>query len=54
MEIKKSFERDPTNLKENLGAKLLNAPKNLENFDVGMQFQLKMLEFMDFLNQKLM
>ena len=35
------------------GAKLPKAPKNLESGDVGLKFQLKMFEFMDFMNQEL-
>jgi hypothetical protein len=47
------IERTPANLKENLGARLPNAPMSLKNHDVGLTFQLKMLEFMDFLNEEL-
>jgi len=44
---------DSANLKESLGARLSNAPMNLESCDVGLTFQLKMLEFMDSMNQEL-
>jgi hypothetical protein len=40
-------------LKRNSGARLSNAPESLENGDVGVRFQLKMLEFVDFGNQNL-
>jgi hypothetical protein len=48
-----SIERALANLKESLGARLPNAPMNLESGDVGLTFQLKMLEFMDNMNQEL-
>lgn len=41
-----------TNLKENLGAILLNALENLKCCDAGLKFQCKKLEFMDFMNQE--
>ena len=52
-EVEESLERDPANLKENLEARLPNAPESLEGGDVGLKFQLKMLEFMDSVNQEL-
>ena len=52
-ELGESIERTPANLKENLGAILPNAPMSLESCDVGLTFQLKMLEFMDSMNQEL-
>ena len=52
-EIGESIERTPTNLKENLRARLLNAPLSLESCNVGLTFQLKMLKFMDSMNQEL-
>ena len=39
-------------LKENLGAKISIAFENLEGGDVGLKFQLKVLDFMDSVNQK--
>jgi hypothetical protein len=47
------IEKTPANLKDNLGARLPNAPMSLENGDAGLTFQLKMLEFMDSTNQEL-
>ena len=52
-EVEESLEKDPKNLEENLGARLPNAPESLEGGDVGLKFQLKMLEFMDSVNQEL-
>jgi hypothetical protein len=52
-EMGEFIERTPANLKENLGARLPNAPMTLESCDVGLTFQLKMLEFMDSMNQEL-
>jgi hypothetical protein len=37
--IEESIIKIPGNLKENLGARLLNAPKNLESGDVGLKFR---------------
>jgi hypothetical protein len=51
--MEESIERTPANLNENLGARLPNAPMSLESCDVGLTFQLKMLEFMDSMNQEL-
>jgi hypothetical protein len=48
-----SIERTLANLKESLGARLPNASMSLESGDVGLTFQLKMLEFMDSMNQEL-
>jgi hypothetical protein len=53
-EMGEFIERTPANLKESLGARLLNAPMSLESCDVGMTFQLKMLEFVDSMNQELL
>jgi hypothetical protein len=47
------IEMTPANLKESLGARLPNAPMTLESCDVGLTFQLKMLEFVDSMNRKL-
>jgi hypothetical protein len=47
------IERTPANLKEILGATLPNAPMSLESCDVGLTFQLKMLEFVDSMNREL-
>jgi hypothetical protein len=47
------IERTPANLKESLGARVPNAPMSLESGNVGLTFQLKMLEFMDSMNKKL-
>jgi hypothetical protein len=52
--IGESIERTLANLKESLGAKLPNAPLSLESDDVGLTFQLKMLEFMDSMNKELL
>ena len=52
-EVEKSHEKVPVNLEENSKARLPNAPENLEGGDVGLKFQLKMLEFMDSMNQEL-
>jgi hypothetical protein len=52
-EMWESIERTLANLKESLGARLPNAPMSLESGDVGLTFQLKMLEFMDSMNQEL-
>ena len=41
-----------SNLKENLGARLSNAPMSLESCNVGLTLQLKMLEFMGSMNQE--
>ena len=45
------IEKTPANLKESLGARLPNPPMSLETCDVGITFQLKILEFMDSMNQ---
>jgi hypothetical protein len=52
-EVEESLKRGPENLEENSGARLPNAPESLEGGDVGLKFQLKMLEFMDSVNQEL-
>ena len=51
-EIEEAIERTPTNLKEDLWARLPNVPKSLKSCNVGLKFQLKMLEFMDSMNKK--
>lgn len=43
----------PQTLKKISKARLPNAPKSLEGSDVGLIFQLKILEYMDFENQEL-
>ena len=43
----------PEASKRVFGARLPNAPMTLESCDVGLTFQLKMLEFKDFMNQEL-
>jgi hypothetical protein len=48
------IEKTPTNLKKSLGARLSNAPMNLETCDVVLTFRIKMLEFMDSSNQELL
>jgi hypothetical protein len=48
------IERTPANLKESLGARLPNAPISLKSCDVRLTFQLKMLEFVDSMNQELL
>jgi hypothetical protein len=45
-----SIEKTPANLKESFWARVPNEPMSLENCDVGLTFQLKMLEFMDSMN----
>ena len=45
--VEESLERDPTNLKENMEARLPNAPESLQCGIVGLKFQFKMREFMD-------
>jgi hypothetical protein len=44
--------RDPANLEKHSVARLRNATKSLEGGDVGLKFKLKMLEFMDSVNQE--
>ena len=51
--MEESLEEEPWNDEEHLRARLSNPPENVEDGDVGLNFQLKMLEFMDFVNQKL-
>jgi hypothetical protein len=53
IDMGESIEKTLANLKESLGARLPNAPMSLESGDVGLTFQLKMLEFVDFMNQEL-
>jgi len=45
--------RNPANLEAHSEARLPNAPESLEGGDVGLKFQLKMLEFMNSVNQEL-
>ena len=45
--MEESLGRAPASLKENSGARLPNTPESLESGDVGLKFQLKILEFMD-------
>jgi hypothetical protein len=52
-EMGEFIQRTLANLKVSLGARLLNAPMSLESGDVGLTFQLKMLEFMGSMNQEL-
>ena len=52
-EVEESLERDPGYVKENSETRLPNAPESLEGGDVGLKCQLKMLEFMDFVNEEL-
>jgi hypothetical protein len=44
-EIDKTLKQTSTNLKENFGARLPNAPISLQSVNIGLKFQLKMLEF---------
>ena len=48
-----SLEKAPANLENKLGTRLPNARESLEIGNVGLKFQLKMLLFMDFVNQEL-
>ena len=52
-EVGESIEWTPANLKESLGARISNAPMSLEICEVGLTFQLKILEFMNYMNQDL-
>jgi hypothetical protein len=52
-ETGESIERTLANFKESFGVRLPNAPMSLESCDVGLTFQLKMLEFVDSMNQEL-
>jgi hypothetical protein len=47
------LKRLPQTSKRVLGSRLPNAPMSLESGDVGLTFQLKMLEFMDSMNEEL-
>jgi hypothetical protein len=51
--VEESLERGSENLEENSRARLPNVPESLEGGDVGLKFQLKMLEFMNSVNQEL-
>ena len=52
-EVEESFQRDASNVQEDLGARLPNPPLNLVTGDVGLSFQFKMLEFMDSMRQEI-
>jgi hypothetical protein len=51
-EMGESIQRTLANLKESLGVRLPNAPMSLESGDVGLTFQLKILEFTDSMNSE--
>ena len=51
-DVDESLQRVTSNDEEYLRTKFLDTPKNLEGGDVGLSFQLKMLEFMDSVNQE--
>lgn len=50
--VEDSLERDPANPEENFGTRLPNTPENFESGNVGLKFQLKILEYVDFVNQE--
>ena len=50
-EMEEPLQRDASNSQGNLEARLPDPPMNLETGDVGLSFQLKMLEFMDIMKQ---
>ena len=52
-EVEESLQRDASNDQGNLEARLPDPPVNLETGDVGLSFQLKMLEFMDSMRQEI-
>ena len=52
-EVEESLQRDVSNDQGNLEARLPDPPVNLEFGDVGLNFQLKMLEFMDSMRQEI-
>ena len=52
-ELEESHQRDASNNQGNLEARLPDPFVNLETGDVGLNFQLKMLEFMDSMRQKI-
>ena len=52
-EVEESLQRDASNDQGNLGARLSDPLMNLEAGDVGLSFQLKMLEFMDSMRQEI-
>ena len=52
-EVEESLQRDASNDQGNSEARLLDPPVNLETGDVGLSFQLKMLEFMDSMRQEI-
>ena len=52
--VEESLQRDASNDQGNSGASLLpDPPVNLEMEDVGLSFQLKILEFMDSMRQEI-
>ena len=52
-EVEESLQRDASNNQEHLEARLPNPPASLESGDIGLNFQLKILEFIDFVNQEI-
>ena len=52
-EVEESLQRDASIDQGNLGARLPDPPENLKTRDVGLSFQLKMLEFMDSMRQEI-
>ena len=52
-EVEESLQRDASNDQGNSEARLPDPPVNLETGDVGLSFQLKMLEFMDSMRQEI-
>ena len=53
VEVEEILQRSASNNKKNLGARLLDPLVNLEIGDVRLNFHLKMLEFMNFVNQEI-
>ena len=51
-EMEESLQRNASNDQGNLEARLPDSPVNLEMRDIGLTFQLKMLEFMDSMKQE--
>ena len=52
-EVEESLQRDASNHQGKSRARLPDPPVNLETGDVGLSFQLKMLEFMDSMRQEI-
>ena len=50
--MKESLKNNFCKLQENLGIRLSNAYNSLKNDNVGLKLQLKMLEFIDSMNQE--